>query len=375
MGSRRSIAYEIPSREELEPWYEKWELEELDAARRALRPHSDPRIRAEIGRQALRTLWPDELTYISKTSWIATKDRGLIRFDPNYAQRRFYKDVIQFCREEKRPIRAVVLKARQLGFSTFIQLWQFEQVARERHRFALTVSFDDKSTLLMFQKAKLVLQRSWFPMELSIEASDTIEFAEPHGSAFYTRTAGNENSGRSQTVHHLHCSETPMWENAEAVWLGLSNAVPVKYVHSSIFHESTARGAVGLFYQKWQRAVRGESDEIPFFAPWYWDQEYQLEFKTDDHKQLFLQRLPRAEEEFMRQHKLTPEQMHWRAWKIRNELEGSVRKFQQEYPSDAEEAFLTTGSPVFNPEAVRELAHNAAPPLWKGDVILTPQEA
>jgi len=359
----------IPPREEIEHLYSKTENEMLDAFR-TLVARIEPSKRALRGREVLRKLWPDELEYISKTHWITTKEAGEAKLlEPNYAQRRFYKDVIVRCREEGLPIRSVILKARQLGFSTFIQAWQYEQCDREPYRRAMTVSYDDNSTEELFQKSKFIRSHQWFPQEAERERSSTLEFAH-NGSTFYTKTAGSLHAGRSFTIHNLHCSEVPMWPNAEETLVGLLDAVPIK-PQTSVFFESTAKGRRGAFYESWKKASEGRSRYVPFFAPWFWDPEYQLQFPSEDHKRAFGRGLQRAEAVLMQDHNVTLEQLNWRRAKIADDPQGSEAKFRQEFPSYPEEAFLTSGSPVFNADAVMELERNSAPPLWVGHIHMT----
>lgn len=368
----------VSAAEELEKHYDPKEVEILLQIRKATLAVADEnerdtvlvRRRNFLGRQLIRKLWPDELERISKTHFIQTKERGLQLLKPNYAQKKFHDDVIVRCRSEARPIRGRILKARQLGFSTFIQCWQYEQCDTNAHRGAMTVSYDDPSTEELHRKVKTVHDMLWFPLPLKRDRGTLMEFEAPHSSIFHVKTAGTDTVGRSFTVHHLHLSEIPMWQDPEPVITSAHQAVPTR-PFTSIFWESTARGALGVFYEGWQASEGGESDFIPFFAPWFWDPEYQLPFPSADHKRRFMRTQGPDEEAYMRRYNLSPEQMAWRVFKIRTDCSGSVALFQQEYPACAEEAFLTTGSPVFNARAIQALKDNVVAPAWVGDIFLT----
>ncbi len=358
----------IPPEGDLEELgYSKTEVAFLTKYARVLNRIPEPSKRAMLGRHILRELWRDELEFISKQHWIATKTPGLkVLLVPNYAQERFYKDVILHCREEKAPIRAVILKARQLGFSTFIQSWQYEQCDAADLRSTITVSYDESSTRDLFAKARMIHSNLWFPRETKKDSRGSLEFA--NGSEFHTRTAGNTRVGRSQTIHHAHCSEIPMWDDPGEALTSLTGCVPLT-ANSSMLYESTAKGAVGEFYEAWQAAEAGESHFVPFFAPWYWDVHYILPFPDTDRSRAFGASLPTKCRRYMERHSLSLEQMRWRAEKIK-EFHGSVRRFQQEYPAEAMEAFLTTGAPAFDPDRVAELQANAVGPYWLGDIVL-----
>ncbi len=357
--------------EELEPHYDKVEFQQLLAWDKVCIEIGDPEVRGQMGREFLRSMWPDELTYIQKTHFIKTKDGRLSLLVPNYAQKRFYEDVIQRCRRENRPIRGTILKARQLGFSTFIQSWQYEQCDRNRLRTSMTVSYDDPSTEELFQKAHLLHNMQVYARPKKRSRKNSLEF-EDNKSVFYARTAGNLGLGRSFTFQHLHNSEIPWWPDAEQTLLALNQAVPAQS-ETSVFDESTARGAVGPFYEKWQRAEAGESDFIPFFAPWFWDPHYTLPFPSEDHKRRFARTQSSEDRRYQQRFGLDMEQMHWRSWCIRNNCGGSIRKFQQEYPASATEAFLTTGSPVFDVEKILALEDNVRPAWFVGEVLLQKQ--
>lgn len=359
----------IPTSPFLEQHWPHDEVVALEALREAM--EGMPKLQQfAIGREALRALWPEELLYISKTHFIRTKKGGRpVLLEPNYAQQRFHKDVIVECRAQKMPIRGIVLKARQLGFSTFIQAWNYEQCDREPFRSAITLSYDDDSTCELFLKAQLIRDKQFFPRDTSRKSTQVLEFTKEHGSMFYAITAGRTAAGRSYTYHHMHCSEIPMWQDPDEVLGSAIQAVPSE-PDTSIFYESTARGAIGNFYDEWGRSERGENEFVPFFAPWFWDPEYSLKFQHDDAARAFGRTLGPTEIRLQREHRLTLEQLHWRRYKIRNDLQGSEAKFRQEYPSAPREAFLTTGTPVFDADAIAQLEQNEAQPAWVGDIHL-----
>lgn len=320
--------------------------------------------------EAILHLWPDQLERIGKTSIIMTKDAGARLLIPNDPQTRFYNKAIKERRDAGQPVRAIILKARQLGFSTFIQGWQYDELQTHPYRTAMTLSYDDDSTREMFQKTHLVHERYPFARPTVRDSSGILEFERKHGSTFYTKTAGAKAAGRSFTVHHMHCSEVPMWIDADSVFTGALQAVPDR-PHTSILIESTAKGAVGAFYEYWMQAESGENDYTPFFAPWFWDPEYSLTFSSQEHKRRWKSsRMTTEDVIYQKKHQLTDEQMHWRDHTTRNKLKGDRKMFRQEYPADASEAFLSTGMPVFNSDYVQALYAHVEPPRIIGDVLL-----
>lgn len=325
--------------------------------------------RVREGRKFLRHMWPDDLEYLQKTSWIQRKQDMPCLLTLNFAQLRFWQDVVIRCREEHRPLRAIILKARQLGFSTLVEALHYAWASLHPHRNALTISYDDESGQELLAKARFIHENLFFPLPTVYDAKSQIQFKPPHRSSFRVLTAGGKGMGRSYTFHYVHCSEIPFWLNADLVLLGLSQCIPATSLESSSIWESTAQGMVGPFYEGWTEAEAGNSPYIPFFAPWFWNPEYSTSFPSDDHKKRFMRALPHDDLKSMDRYELTEEQMHWRANKIAEP--GMTRpKFKQEFPACAQEAFLTSGTPVFDQEALLELQQRAVDPVWRGGVVL-----
>ena len=161
-----------------------------------------------------------------------------------------------------------------------------------------------------------------------------------------------------------HNSELGSWTFAEDVIPSLIPTIP-KTERSIIVFESTAKGVGNFFHQEWLRAVEGESNFHAFFLPWFELPEYTREFNQHKEKDLFSQTLNDEEKELLRVHKLTLEQLYWRRWTIAD-LRGDVELFRQEYPATPEEAFIVSGSPIFNRQALREMAIKCTEPFFRG---------
>jgi hypothetical protein len=163
-------------------------------------------------------------------------------------------------------------------------------------------------------------------------------------SSFIVGTAGSDSIGRGETITQAHLSELAFWPtiHARENFNGLMQAIP-QTPGTAVFIESTANGVTGLFYEIWQAAIRGENGFIPVFIPWFIDPEYRLPAPAD------FERTP-DEIELAERFDLDNEQLMFRRRKIG---ENGLDLFRQEYPSTADEAFLTTGRPVFNPEQLQ----------------------
>jgi hypothetical protein len=180
------------------------------------------------------------------------------------------------------------------------------------------------------------------------------EFEKSPGlqSKFLIDTANNSNAGSSFTLNYLHISELSKWERPEETMKSLMQAVPKN--NAIVIVESTANGAGDYFHRLWDQAESGENDYIPLFLPWFTHTEYKDPFVNDSDRTQFALTLDDEEKQLIEIHNVTLEQLQWRRNTIKNKCAGSIDTFHQEYPSTAEEAFLTSGRPRFDIPILRE---------------------
>lgn len=274
---------------------------------------------------------------------------------------------------DNKPARVVILKARQLGISTFGAGYTYYKCVTNPYLKGMVIADDSKSTNNLFTMHKRFydfcdkefrpLKRYSNERALVFENPNDEERSTNPGmmSSIHVETAGKDTAGRSGTLQILHCSEFAFWDNAGTVKSGLFQSVPHK-PGTMILIESTANGVEGgkgeEFYNVWQAAVSGDSSFAGLFFPWWENEEYQLEASKDFK--------PDSEEiEIKKQFNLTNNQLAWRRYKIQNEMGSAilnpVDQFRQEYPSYPQEAFITSGRKVFDTERlyahIQEVSH------------------
>jgi hypothetical protein len=251
-------------------------------------------------------------------------------------------------------VRVIILKARQQGLSTAVGAYLYHKVSQHEAQKAMVVAHKADSTNALFSMTKRYHENAPAAVKPHTRYSTKRELTfDVLDSSFTVATAGGEGIARGETVNHLHASELAFWnpQTAKENWNGLTQAVP-NARGTSIFIESTANGVSGLFYDLWQGAVNGENGYIPVFIPWFRDPDYR-----DDAPATFTH--TPEEETLVVEYGLDKDQLQWRRRKI---AENGLDLFRQEYPSYPEEAFLTTGRPVFNPEqTVEALKHTIDP--------------
>jgi hypothetical protein len=289
--------------------------------------------------------------YIEQFLKIKDKEQKIVPFVLNAPQIRLY-EAIKKRAAEKKAIKIIVLKARQMGFSTFITAMGTKRINTSENVTMAIVAHEEKATKNLYEMIRRYYEN--LPVEIKPRLENYTGYGLKYGdlkSNVTLYTAGNESIGRSATINFLHASEVAFWKgNAEDTLDGLLQAVP-NNEFSFVALESTANG-FNLFKDLWDRAVEGLSDYIPFFAAWFELDEYQMDdtgFVINDDVARY-----GDEQQLKDTYNLTNRQLAWRRWKI-NDLRGDLQKFRQEYPSNPLEAFIFSGDSVFNTERV--IAH------------------
>lgn len=292
--------------------------------------------------------------YIEHFLKIKTKENKVVSFRLNAAQLRLYH-LVENLRKDKKPIRIIILKARQMGFSTLTEGLIYQASATKENVNSLIIAHKDDATTNLFNMSKLFHEKNLArPMLKNSNAKELI-FRNPSrdkrsaeknpglNSRIKCTTAGGKGVGRSDTLTNIHASEIAFWPgDAADTLVGLLQAVP-NTAGTMVIIESTANG-FNFFKKLWDDAKAGESDFIPFFAAWHEMDEYRMPYHGE--------RMTEEEIELKKAYSLDNEQIMWRRWCIKNNCGGDIDKFHQEYPSTPEEAFISTGTCVFDSRAV-----------------------
>lgn len=157
----------------------------------------------------------------------------------------------------------------------------------------------------------------------------------------------------------VHNSEMSRWpqKNADDLFAGISQTVPRG---GYITVESTPRGRVGIFYELYEAARRGESEYKSFFYPWWWDENYTIPEVTKHERNaqleacarilgLSAEKLMEQERQLMEREKLTPGQIAFRRSKIMELRE----LFFQEYPENDIDCWLSNEQAVIDGLSLR----------------------
>lgn len=277
---------------------------------------------------------------------IRTKQGSVIPLELNRSQR-YLHEKLEAQRKDKGKVRALVLKGRQVGISTYIAgRFYWRTTHTTGCRTFILAHLDDASANLfgMARRFHDNVPDLFKPKTGAANAKELI-FSDLD-SGYKVATAGSQAVGRSDTIQLFHGSEAAWWPNAEQHSAGLIQAIADSKGTEDI-RESTANGIGNAFHNMWVAAERGDSEFEPIFIPWFWHEEYVRDVPNGWTP-------PSAFKAYQEAYKLTPEQTYWAYLKNREAAivaGGSPDelnwKFMQEYASNASEAFQTSGENSF----------------------------
>lgn len=295
---------------------------------------------------------------------IRTKSGAIQPLLLNRSQR-YVHERLEDQRRRTGKVRALILKGRQIGVSTYIAGRFYWRTSHGRGLRAFIMAHLDTASDNLFGIAKNYHDNCPALVKPQTGASNAKELNfSVLGSGYKVATAGSKEVGRSETIQLLHASEFAFWPNQAMHAAGLGQAI-ADVEGTEDIRESTANGPGDAFHNMWRAAVKGESEYEAIFVPWYWHEEY---VKTVPEGFSF----PEKWVEYGRQCDLTVEQLYWAFNKSRDlclasggDVDDIHPKFRQEYPATADEAFQSSGERAF----IKPLTVMAARQAKKEDIL------
>lgn len=315
------------------------------------------------------------MDYIESCLKIKTKSGTVVPFRLNDAQRKLYA-VAKRQQDAGKPVRLIILKARQLGFSTLTEGLIFHACATRRNVNALIVAHREDATANLFRMSKLFYDELPAPVKPMLRASNAQELVFENPSKLRSErearpglrsrircaTAGGRGIGRSDTLQCVHLSEYAFWpdgaDGKASTLAGILQAVP-SLPGTMVVIESTANGFED-FKERWDAAVAGENDFEPVFFAWFENPDYSMPVVPGTE-------WTPEERELRDAYRLTDGQLQWRRWCIANNCGGSLDMFRQEYPASPGEAFLHSGTGVFDNEQIVLRLERLPGPVGRGE--------
>ncbi len=273
---------------------------------------------------------------------VRTRDGSTALLKANAAQRAF---------ERRRGERNIVLKARQMGLTTWAAARFFLKTITQPGTLTLEVAHTQEAAEEIFRIVHRFVDRLPDALRegpLKTSRANVRQIAFPRmDSQYMVVSAGDRNAGRGMTLQNLHCSELARWPGDPAETLaGLRAALAPG---GELILESTPDGVGGCFHSEWQKA--GETGMVRHFFPWWMEPRYRAA-AVDEAS------LTEEERELRARRQLDLEQIGFRR-QVRANFRGLAR---QEYAEDEESCFRASGDSVFELAAIEERLRTAPAP-------------
>lgn len=274
---------------------------------------------------------------------IKTKSEGVVRFSYD----RWHPEQRRF--EEDRTGRDIVLKGRQIGFTTLEDARDVQYARTHSGVQVLIISHDDKTKHAIFDALHVMVSGlvkiGLVPAPMR---SNTTEIAwEDNRSVIRIVEAGATDAvaqkvGRSGTIQRLHCTEMAFWRQAQTTMNAALNALTPD---GEVVIESTPNGAAGLFFELCDTAMRGEGDYRFHFFSWLEHPEYSAGVPVgfDPRIRTGADGKPDRWETKLRQLGATDGQVQFWRERVDNPAHGGPEAVAQEFPIDPQTCFRSPG--------------------------------
>lgn len=301
---------------------------------------------SDPARQRRRQLRDEFPLYAARCLQLRSKAGQILPLMLNDCQQHLHAR-LEAQRADSGRVRAVVLKARQWGCSTYVAGRFYWRVTHRRGVRAMVMAHKRDASNNLFAMVERFHAHCPAPLRAATGAANARELAfRGLDSGYVVATAGATETGRSDTVQYFHGSEVAFWPNARQHAAGVMQTVPAAD-DTEVILESTANGVGGLFHDLYRAGERGEGPYIAVFVPWFAHRAYRA--GAPDGWQP-----PAAIADYAALHRLDPGQAHW-CWQKNAELARACGgqadeicwMFRQEYPATAEEAFQAGGHESF----------------------------
>lgn len=333
-------------------------------------------------------------------AYIKRKGGGTdVLFRLNRPQRKLIKR-LEKMRKAGKPIRLILLKARQWGGSTAIQIYMaWLQLVHEVGLNSLIIAHQGTGS----DEIKDMFDRmiKSYPVEMLHELGEAYAPNEPKmvgvgksGNIFRVPqrnckikigTAERPNSCRGGDYNLVHLSEVALWKETdgkkpEDIVRSACSGILLR-PYTMIVYESTPNGVGNFFHKEYLAAKKGLSQFEAMFVAWFEIEQYELPFANEAEKYAFAKKLfENRRNDEVKSDREEPGTYLWRLWEKGATLEAihwyvSERSkytnhgdMASEYPSDDIEAFTYSGRKVFSSEDVEQFRPACRAPRWIGEI-------
>lgn len=322
----------------------------------------------------LRAVYDFEFWCISCVKIFDKSTGQLVPFKLRHAQLKLVKVLLCDLFAGK-PVRIVLLKARQWGGSTVTQMFMswIQLFHRSGWNSVIVADVEDQARTIraMYTRMSRHHPCEICPVQFSnFEGSSKNKMLVDRDCVVSIGSMQKPDSLRAGDIKMAHLSEVGLWKRTkerkpEDVIQTILGSVP-REPFTVVVLESTAKGIGNFFHDTWCEAVDGRSAYTPLFVAWFEIDIYYKSFISEKQKIEFVQSL--THDEWVRFHAgATLEGLHWYREKRREY--STDWQMCSEFPSTPEEAFQTSGRPAHDPLYVRQLRPFVREPLYVGELL------
>lgn len=328
---------------------------------------------------------------------IKNKDGGDdIPFRLNRPQRKLIEKLEQM-RTAGKPIRLILLKARQWGGSTATQIymawlqlihitgWNSNIVAHVKDASAEVKGMFDKlidayPLWMLHDEGDAYNEKE--SKQVGVNGTQNINYIPQRNCKIKIGSAERPDSARGGDSALVHCTEVAFWKKTEgktpqAIIRSACAGTSLKPL-TLIVYESTANGTGNFFQEEYDAAKNGKSQFDSLFVAWFEIERYSL--PVDDYEKLANWLWANRNNANSPDNRSESGQYYWKLWKMGATFEAIAwyiierKKYNDhadmaaEYPSDDVEAFKHSGAKVFDEYKVENFKRGCKAPKYIGDI-------
>lgn len=315
--------------------------------------------------------------------WAATcamikpkKGGDFIPFTLNYPQRLLWKEIDSMM-EESLPLFFILLKSRQFGGSTLIDvLSAYIQIRLKTNWNSLIAAhINQGATNIRSMTTNLF---KYYPQKINhvtlkpFEGTHNIKIIPERSNKITIGSMETPDSIRTDDLKIAHVSEFGLMKKTqgkspEDLIQSIIGTLPMDEPLTMFAIESTAKGVGNAFHRMWQQAVLGKNGMKPVFIPWLHDQKNRIDLKPNEKIEDFLASFSDYDN-FLWSKGATLEGIKFYHRQL-GLFQGDMWRMQSEFPTTPDEAFQSTGNRFFPPQYVLSLRKDNRVPIFKGEII------
>lgn len=300
--------------------------------------------------------------------------KKIVPFTLRKPQLKLFKTLYGSMIKEK-PIRVIVLKARQWGGSTLVQIFMawVQLFHRTGWHSVIVADVEDQARNIKSMYSRLAQHHPEEVLPIifnSFEGSSKNKIIENRDCIIYMGSMQKPDSLRSADVMMAHLSEVGLWKATEGkkpedLVQSVGGTVPLE-PYTMVVMESTAKGIGNFFHKEWCKAVAGENGYLPVFVAWYEIEIYSIPFASAVKRREFALSLNDTEQSYFTLG-ATLEAIHWYRTKKYTDSYDDWR-MGCEFPTTPAEAFQSTGRRAHSPTHVEAMRKYTYDPPFVGDL-------